>query len=113
MTDSPFLPKPGPKRRAAIVVGSLSLAALGVVLVPTWLRFPLSAWRLSTFITVALFSVPSLAMVLIECLRIASTRVARLNDDTYFIWFGLAMLGFANITFGGLVALVKLRVLAF
>ena len=50
-------------------------------------------------------------MALLECLRKVSEKVAHLSDDSYLVGFGFTALVFLNVTFGGLVALIKLRIL--
>ena len=111
MARSALLANLGPRRRAIVLTGILSLVALVAITIPAWIAFPLSAWRLSTYVSIALFGALVLSVALLECLRKVSAKVAHLNDDSYLVGFGFTALVFLNVTFGGLVALIKLRFL--
>jgi len=111
MARNAFRANLGPRRRAVVLTGILSLVALVAIVIPAWIAFPLSAWRLSTYVSVALFGALVLSVALLECLRKVSEKVAHLSDDSYLVGFGFTALVFLNVTFGGLVALIKLRIL--
>ncbi len=106
-----FLASLGPKRGAVVLTGIASLVALVVVAAPAWIAFPFSAWRLSTYVSIALFGALVLSVALFECLRNVSAKIAHLSDDRYLVAFAFTALVFLNVTFGGLFALIKLRVL--